>query len=71
MDLSKDAVVVTVNQRDINMSTHTNTHVTHRYTTNNMVQRDTHTHWEAEARPHVGIGGCHDALKEVTVQDGR
>ncbi len=36
-----------------------------------MVHADTHTHWEVEARPHVGIGGCHDAQKEANVQDDR
>lgn len=30
----------------------------------------THTHWEEEARPPAGIGGCHDAQKEATAQDG-
>lgn len=38
--------------------------------TNNTVHADTHTHWEVEVRPHVGICGCHDAQKEVNAQDG-
>ena len=39
--------------------------------TNNTVHADTHTHWEEEARQHVGIGGYHDAQKEASEQDGR
>lgn len=31
----------------------------------------THTHWEGEARPPAGTGGCHGALKEVSARDGR
>lgn len=32
---------------------------------------DTHTHWEEEARPRVGIGGCRDAQKAASEQDAR
>lgn len=42
---------------------------THCRTLNSTGHADTHTHWEAEARPHVGIGGCRDAQKEVNAQD--
>lgn len=32
---------------------------------------DTHTHWEAEARPRAGICGCRDELREAIAQGGR
>lgn len=44
---------------------------THAQTHRTSVHADTHTHWEEEARPLAGSGGCHGALKEANARDGR